>query len=164
MSDPPRIPYDKKLILEQVREFFERLIAEHAALEGAASLRPVGSGAFDVWVELRSPTGDPARTLRIWSHGADIGIGYGGWHTHPELLPDADPSDPALATIGLLAAVFNDQLVLVEEKGEMDGQPVNDTFGLDLRDPDALLEFQTDPHRLESARILSWTGSRDQRL
>lgn len=164
MSGEEHLAYDSSILSTEVRTFFERLMSRHPLLREGASLRRRTDGGFDVWIELMSPTRDRARTLCVWSQGDDIGISFGAWHTHPELCNGAGSAGPIVAAGDLVAAILDDEIVLVHESGQVDGRVAEHTFAIDVRGPDALMDYQTDPYRLPSARMLSWTGSLDRDL
>lgn len=158
-----QVPDDEESdAVRRTLEAFEGLL--RAALPGLVlgDVATLGEGATIATFD--SPTGDDHRKLVLWISGGEPSLAFGGWHTHGTVV--ATPEDPLghRALIDIVLAIFDDLFVLVEESGDLDGRAVEDAFGLDLREPDAILEYQTDPYRLETARLLSWTGARDQPL
>lgn len=136
------------------RQFATRLFT--AVPQAEPCSRMEGRAHADLLVEIPSPTGDPDRRLSIWMEGGDEpSVGFGEWHTHDGLWPGDD------AMVELVKAILADQFVLTHDVG---GTHPGSCEGLDLRDPNALVEELTSRHSPGRVRLRTWSGRGDREV
>jgi hypothetical protein len=120
-------------------------------------------GAFDLLVEIPSPTGDPGRQVVAWVVGGDEpSVGFGEWHTHSgDETAARDPTGEADAIVGVIEGILADQVVLIYDVG---GKTDGDCGVVDLRDQDILLHVLTSPRSPGRVKIKSWSGHGDREV
>ncbi|MEM9965968.1 MAG: hypothetical protein AAGC58_11535 [Asticcacaulis sp.] len=105
-------------------------------------------------IEVPSPTGDPNRTLVIWTdEAATPSIEFGPSHTH-----ESADIGGYNAILKLAEKIFSEELVIAVELGG----PIKHAFWLDLSTPDSLADELTSPYSSGRLMIKSWAGGRDR--
>ncbi|MCY3002414.1 MAG: hypothetical protein NTV21_11480 [Planctomycetota bacterium] len=147
-------PLELAKLSPESRQFATRLFA--AVPQAEPCSRMEGRAHADLLVEIPSPTGDPDRRLVIWMEGGDEpSVGFGEWHTHDGLWGGDD------AMVELVKAILADQFVLAHDIG---GTHPGSCGGLDLRDPNALVEELTSRHSPGRVRLWTWSGRGDREV
>ena len=134
------------------RAFAERLFRELPEAEFHAKMD--GDEDAHLLVETPSPTGDPDRQLTVWMEsGEEPSLGFGGWHTHADLLEREEE------LIEIARAILEERCGVIYDLGVE-----TSIFGglLDLDDESELLEELTCPHGSGRVRIHTWSGRGDR--
>ncbi len=123
------------------------------------------SGELDglsLYVAVPSPTEDPERELVIWvdQYGSPS-VGFGPTHDHGSLHADDDDEDGIFAMLGLVSAILQGDLLIVEEAGD---ENTRCGYWIDLREPDALMECLTEPDSPGRLWLKSWSGKADREV
>jgi hypothetical protein len=148
-----QIPLDEARLETESKEFAVRLFTELPDLKPYALME--GTDKYSLLVEMESSTADPGRHLTISVESGKPSVFFGEWHTHADSWPSGVDD-----IVSLVRAILSDQFVIIVNIG---GPHDGYTGGIDLRDPDALIEELTDasPGRVQ---IKSWTGSADRKV
>ncbi len=147
------------------REFARLFLARFPDLQPSCSRESIeGVPGLHLLIRIKSPAGTD-RDVTIWMEMGDepsLAFGEGGWHTHFSNTRQVGPNDyQEESLLDLLAAIFEDQVVIFEEPGD---KPKAIDSVLDLRDPDALIEEFTTPDCTDRVRIKTFTGHGDREV
>lgn len=131
--------------------FFEDILSTRPEWRPYLSCLPKGAGEnWSATLVVPSPTQDPFLAVTLWLSDRDPSIGFGGWHAHLDS-PEGVWSYVRAIEEGLF-------VVATDVGGEFDGS----RGILDLREPDALLEYLTQRSGPPSLGIRTFSGQGDR--
>lgn len=150
---------DLELLGPELRAIAERVIAARPA---CTALVRVEVDRGHPLVIFRSPTDEDARRMVLWDEDGDLGLEFGGWHTHGNIACwTRDAGDEVASLTAITLAIIDGELVTaVDVGGAHDGSLTT----LDLAEPDALLEALTSRFSPGRMRIETWSGTGDREV
>jgi len=107
----------------------------------------------ELFIEVPSPSEDPARSLRLFVEDGVPCLVVGEWHTHADLWPDEQHF------LSFLDDVVSDRVLFLVVSTRAARWTVIEGPCLEVA-----MDVLTGPSAPDAVRIVSWTGAKDQTL